>query len=430
MQSRLGTFLRRLRRQRSLSQEQAAQAAKISRVTLSRWENDLQEPRIHDLLALFSALSVGAQERIEALSLLDSPAARTQIRKVTSGIGTRKGIGEMPHGGDLIRALRLRKGLSQEDAAPRIGVSTRTLYRWEKAEVWPNDTQIHTLCFALGAHEAEVSALTSPHLSRSAEPGHLSKDEIWDKCQKLHHYTDENQNEALRELGFFALEAQAWPGATDSLEGQLLLSRIYSCHANYYSSRERHGESGTYAAKSLDLVPTWVAPTRGAIQAGIILANSMVFKKDKPSPQRGLRILKYWLEAAQWPDFQGWILANMATYEGLSGNTASSLTLARKASEVAEYCDRPYEIYLRELDEVKVLVEANEPHKALSIIENERIDLQPEHQVQFQLLKARAHMMLQENGRASEQLQLAFHLIDAHSLLYLRHRAEEIADKA
>src|SRR5437016_2875076 len=129
----LGEFLRSLRKEEGLTLEQAARAAGIGRVTLNRWETGVHQPRLPELEALLGALRADPQRKRQALALMDAPRARKRTRALIAQIGERAGIGPMPNGGDLLRAMRMRRGLSREAAAERIGVSTRTLRRWETA---------------------------------------------------------------------------------------------------------------------------------------------------------------------------------------------------------------------------------------------------------------------------------------------------------
>lgn len=57
-----GERLRKLRTARGLKQEELAEAMGITRQTFSRWESDLFEPRLSDLLALAKILNVTLDE--------------------------------------------------------------------------------------------------------------------------------------------------------------------------------------------------------------------------------------------------------------------------------------------------------------------------------------------------------------------------------
>ena len=54
-------------------------------------------------------------------------------------IAAQAGVSAMMHGGDLLRTIRIRRGLSLEEAAHHVEVTGGTLRRWEKMEVWYRD---------------------------------------------------------------------------------------------------------------------------------------------------------------------------------------------------------------------------------------------------------------------------------------------------
>lgn len=156
----LGPFLRELRKHHSLTLETVSQRAGITRVTLNRWETGTHQPRLPELEAVLRVLEASPKQRRQALNLLDAPRAKALFREELQRIADQRDFGLMPQGGDLLRTLRHRRRLSQEILAARVGVSARTLHRWERSETWPTLEQLHAFCYAVGAHEEEVVALT------------------------------------------------------------------------------------------------------------------------------------------------------------------------------------------------------------------------------------------------------------------------------
>lgn len=49
-----------------------------------------------------------------------------------------------------IRAARVNVGLTQKEAAKQIGVSNKTLCKWEKGESFPDVMQIEQICVLYG----------------------------------------------------------------------------------------------------------------------------------------------------------------------------------------------------------------------------------------------------------------------------------------
>ena len=49
-----------------------------------------------------------------------------------------------------LKAARVNAGLKQNEAAKRLGVSNKTLVRWENGETFPKPEQIDALCKLYG----------------------------------------------------------------------------------------------------------------------------------------------------------------------------------------------------------------------------------------------------------------------------------------
>ena len=107
--------------------EHTAQMAQITRATLNRWETGRHEPRLTELEAVLAALNATPGQKRQAIARINAPRARTQIQREIARVGEHTGIGAVPNGGDLLRTLRMRRGLTLDSAAGSLGVTTRTL---------------------------------------------------------------------------------------------------------------------------------------------------------------------------------------------------------------------------------------------------------------------------------------------------------------
>ena len=56
-----------------------------------------------------------------------------------------------------IKALRVNVGLSQQEAADKIGVAPRTLQNWENGVTYPTAVQLVSICSAYGCTMADIS---------------------------------------------------------------------------------------------------------------------------------------------------------------------------------------------------------------------------------------------------------------------------------
>ncbi|RYG74142.1 XRE family transcriptional regulator [bacterium] len=375
------------------------------------------------------------QERLKARSLLGTPFLSKQTppalgepgQSVIELVTVPNGIGPMPHRGELLRALRMRRGFSQEETAQKIGVTTRTVRRWESSEVWPAPAYISSLCYCLEARTEEMVALTTGNLLFLPNLENASLAELRTYGYQLFFYSDDTHTQALKELGFVMLEIQLGPFATRSETGRRVLSETYSFHAEYLCRQERFTESGYYADRALDLWPQETSPSKKIVMAGITAAHSATFRGPRPAPQRGMEILRYWSGVVEWPEYQAWMLSNMADYVGQMGEAESSLAFVRQARAIAAHCDNPHELHNRELDEARILIDVGQPRQALILIHKDRPQPYLDHSAKFRLLEVAAYLNLGERSIAHDRFQDALRLIETNNLVHLLSRAEKLA---
>jgi transcriptional regulator with XRE-family HTH domain len=345
--------------------EQAARAAGVHRATLYRWEQGETQPRLAELEGLLLALRASTEQTRHALALMDVPRARARVQSEISQISVHVGIGPMPDGGALLQTMRLRRGLSREAVAARIGVTTRTLRRWEDGDVWPPAERLHTLCYALHAHKDEVVALTTGVFAPG--PGGLASSsadlvERYDAFRSISSASAEE--ETLRDLRFLTFEAQAWAMATRQDAARGLLADMYAQHAQHCSIWGRYHEAGEKADRALEIGAAAGLPPALLARAAIVGARAAVYRGERPLPKRGLERLRVWSGRALPPEFHAWLLSDIAHYLALEGQDEAAVDIAGAARHVAEEA-LPIEQALRRLDEIKVLVHVGRTGSAL-----------------------------------------------------------------
>jgi transcriptional regulator with XRE-family HTH domain len=409
--------------------EQAAQQAGIHRATLDRWEKGRAQPRLSELGALLGVLNVSAQQKRHALGLMEAPRAARQVRQEVTRIAEQSGMAALPHGGDLLHALRMRKGLSLEEAARQVQVTGGTLRRWEKMEVWPSVEQLHRLCYALEAQEEEIVALT---VGRFSQKPRLEKTSLEAVLERLLEITMLEETipggYPLFELAYLQMEADAWPLALRSEAGKQMLINIYAHHAHGFSLRERLAESGSVAECALELMGDTLLPAPFWMYPVFVSARSRVFRGESTAPKRGLEILRPWLSVAQWPVMQAWLLADMAKYLGLSGEPEVSLTLVEQACRVAVSTGNEVELCLRKWDKASLLLQAGRPGETLAIVEERGVpEAQPHCHIDVSLLRAESYIAVGDRTQAHDWLQRALTDIDTYQIEYKRPRADKLA---
>lgn len=172
-----GTQIKALRVVRGLSLRQLAQQARVNAATLSRWETDQRVPSIPELDATLTALEATDIQKRAILRSIHAPRALSKLRTLPDA-----GADGATGCGDLLWAMRQRKGWTQAQTARCAGVQQAQIARWEAGETWPGNADLHALCYALNASLEEVAALTTqtfavPTLDKN--PLYKRNDEAW-----------------------------------------------------------------------------------------------------------------------------------------------------------------------------------------------------------------------------------------------------------
>lgn len=422
-----GPFLRGLRKNRHLTLEVVSQRAGISRVTLNRWEKGTHQPRLTELEAVLGVLEAGPRQRRQALSLLDAPRARTLVREEVDRLAAQSDIGPMPRGGDLLRTMRYRRGLSQEVLAEQIGVSARTLHRWELSEVWPMMEQLHSLCFALGAQEEEIIALTMgcfspdppPPESRSQE-GIRTRLEVLKSQEYL-------LPQAQEELGYLSLEVEAWPLALQRPDGQRLLADICSMYAVFLERSSRYTEAQRYAERALALFPDKARVSGWQVTAGTIAISSPIHRTRRPARKWEMDRLRFWLSEAQpWPNRVSWIYSKIFCSLYAEQDSEGALEVNELAIQAAERTENPLIIHSRQWGHAEVLIQQGRAEEALPWLAS-GVDDKPFYRVWRRILMTDAYLVLNQRSLAHDCLQEAYEDIHNHHLESWRKEADSLA---
>src|SRR5262249_9190301 len=154
--------------------------------------------------------------------------------------------------------------------------------------------------------------------------------------------------------------------------------------------------------------------SRTFLWAVVLNATAAVFGGLHPAPERGLHLLKAWVERSELPEFTAWMLSDMASYLALAGQRDAGLRLAAQGCRLAEQC-HPVEWYNRRMDHGRLLLELGLPDEALRVLPESG----PEDPTDM-LLLAEAHRQAGNRAEASDWLQQATDLIAVRGLDRLR----------
>ena len=115
----------------------------------------------------------------------------------------------------------------------------------------------------------------------------------------------------------------------------------------------------------------------------------------------------------------------MAHYLALAGQNERALPLSERACSLAERCDNPTELRLRQQDHAQRLLHAGYPTQTLSLLSTQEKDA-PAYRATTEMLRAEAFSALDADSEAQDCLQRASIDIEAYELSHLRDRAEAL----
>jgi transcriptional regulator with XRE-family HTH domain len=423
----IGALLRQWRCERGLSQTDLATRAKISPSTLSRWEAGKSKPGGPELEATLQALAVSPAQVYQALLAARTPGSR---RRLSPALPPDEKADDSfipsflpPVGGDLLRALRLRRGMPQAQLASLLGVPQNAVARWERSETWPDATRLNEICFHLNAYPEELHALTVGRFSLTGFHQEEDPDALHQAQWKLRldsHYAPES---SLKDLRFLALEAhlhellfaRAQPSNIYRERLQQILSWTYSRHAQYLEETGRYAEAVTPARHALSLQkPLWETHNQeGWVPALLALATAAVRQRGG-TYRRGLMVVQPYLSEAYSSAYRAWMLTDMAQYALGAGLRHKAIMLSQQALETVMHGEGEYlsvEQNLRRRDHAALLLAAGNAAEAERYLASEEWAIKPEEKAKDQLLRAEVMLALQDNAGAQGALSRAYTLI-------------------
>lgn len=326
-QSEIGSLLRGLRERRGLSLGAVSLRAGVSKSTLSRWESGIQQPGIPELESVLKALGCSPEDRLEVLQQLNAPRAVRHLRTMGAVNGSNVPstsanvtIGEPPHIGDLLRALRLRRRETREQTAARLGVRPSTICRWERGESRPDREFLDNVCAVLMARAEEADllrrALDGGGWAFSSADTPPSEEAIENRFRtRFAPLLLEAELHPGADLELLSLEASLWRHALRRESLRPALGEVYAYHANYLRNFGLVMEAGFYAQKALAcmpcrggmILPDWVQ------LAAVCAADAAIYQGRVPTPMRSVSILETWSQEQDITAFyRAWIHRKIA----------------------------------------------------------------------------------------------------------------------
>jgi transcriptional regulator with XRE-family HTH domain len=404
MANEFGNFLQALRQQRRLSTSQLAQKAGIRRATLSEWQSGKRRPRLPELEAVLKGLgSSEAQER-QARELLSAPGALLHRRQ--EGKDSDPEIfalaGNAPHGGDLLRALRLRKGWTQAEIAARLRVTQATVARWEAAECWPSDEDLHRLCFLTDAHEQELIALTTGRFHLSDGRTLSCADDVGRELKAIVAVAGSAIDYPLTELRFLTLATQAWQLVRDGKARLDVVAQVHAEYANHLYMQHRLAEAGARAAQALDIYHSLRVQDKYTERATIRSAQVLSYRVRNNGLGEAIGILEDLLKGTLEQENAEWARSNLGLLKAREGHAEQAVALGRKTVQIAQQVAH-FDPRYRPADLARILLLVRRPEEAQDVLRHADIGTFPFHPY-ASLLQAEIHFTLGKHEAALELL--------------------------
>jgi len=427
---KIGDYLRQIRKARCLTLERVGSKAGLSRVTVNRWETGVSQPRLAELEAVLKVLEVTPEQREQALALVEAPRAVLRLRESAekSKADLVERAGHAPAIGDLLRAMRQRRRLTVEETAESLGVSSRSVRRWENSEASFPEERLDDLCGILGVAPEERITLSTKRLWlwTPDEPGAQTLESLEHRFESLFARRYVLMQSRMIELHLLTLEAQVWTLASRNVAARNLLAQIYTEHAHFLSDQERFEEMGTFANRALEITPENSYREGFWIAAGIYSAHASSLRGAKLIPRQSLERFHRLLSSVQHPHQEGWILSWIGELLVEEGAIESGLAFMDRACEVVARCDDPIHRRVRESDKASMLLKIGQPANALAILNPEAGD-NPYFHTGLILERVEAYLGVGEVSEAHDHLQEAYSNIEVHHLSHFGLHADALA---
>jgi transcriptional regulator with XRE-family HTH domain len=313
----------------------------------------------------------------------------------------------VPVTGDLLRALRLRRNVSQADLARAAGTTQASIARFERGESFPCAQTLSRMAFFLGASEAETTALLRGRWGLQSDvcgvvPGADAPRLDWPTAARVVQESH-NTGDGLEDLRFLSARALflSRPFRDSEAGRHRALAYLASRYAMFLSDRGRLAEAEAAGSEALRFASGDASPSSwdARVPALLAMAERAVYVENDPLIDRrlhsvgfaatpatgarrkrllqGVRLLESmrsrWLQpsGAPFPEVEAaWVGAHLARYAAGLGDTAGAVFLAREAvAQIA--ADVPHysgDRRLRQQLLARLLVRGGDAAEALSLL--------------------------------------------------------------
>ena len=330
--------LRALRQTKRLTVSELARRSGLARRTLTYWEAGTSLPCIPELKAVLNALKATPEEAAPLIALLHTPRG-LRLAKVERTVISAEGVAAVGMG-DLLRSLRVRHDLTQEQLAARLQINRQSVLRWEAGQTLISGEHLERLCDLLHTAPEERQALrahrlTMPHWAEEdwqrvtvEESSHF-----WHTMQQSHHIlsADYHPPSPLFELQVMAVKRLLYLHTRHGTEIRPLLANLETDHALWLHFQNRVPEARACVLRSLKLVHGETAPQDFWGELLNLAASGGYLAEAKGGHATSLRVMAEWLPRLPVGFVLTQQLCDMALYTVQLGHTSKALALMEQA---------------------------------------------------------------------------------------------------
>jgi len=408
-------FLRQHRNRRGVSLEQLAIGVGVSKATLSNWEVGRTRPSGPELESLIAVLGLREGEQLFLRRLVACSRSLASLAPDE----------RPPLTGGLLRALRLRRWLTQSEVARRLEVRQGTLAKWEASEDWPSPERLLALCAVLGARSEETEAI----LNGAFLPLPLSPETPWEQVvahvTALIHESIHSPCHPLLDLRFLELESLLWLMA-DQPQREALLWEVWSSHALFLHLQDRGEEARHYTERLLRVSYNPDDPTTVPLQVARIHQAKLLRKR---SPAAAVLALQQSESRVRLPECRAWYWMYLGELLITLGRGDEALRCIDCSNAVAHPDGPRIETTEACFMTASHLIDLGQAQAGLTLLTSPAVvpAVYPQGLPRRLLCRAKGLALLGERQEAESLLRWSDQLIAEHTLPFLQGRRDEVA---
>ncbi len=306
----LGALVRDLRVSRGLSLSEAARRAGVGKATLLAWESGAHRPRGAALTRLLDILEAGPELRLEALP--DEAAAS---------------LGGPVHVGQVIRAMRVRRGETQVGFARRLGVAQSTAARWEGGETAFEAALVDRVCVGMEAVPEEHAALLA---ASGLGPSAIPRDPL---AARFYRGAALDAPRELYEVVSLGMETELWRRSARDAAWDPLFCRVVGERANRFFCEGRLDEVEGLARRALRRATTPESRVGATYAVGALVALA---KHRNEPPSSVARRLEAWTDGLPDSVEKSWMVWERALFLASMGRDAEAVDDTERSTEMLD----------------------------------------------------------------------------------------------